>query len=166
MNDGIGGASATPAIAPTRIGVPSGTTPGGTIACNATCSGVDTSGCQAPPGCGDGTLNEGEQCEGSNLGSFSCQALGFAGGTLSCNDNCSINTAACTTCGNGSVQNGEQCDGSALNNQTCQSLGFGGGTLGCTSSCSYDTSACTQCGNGTVNSGEQCATANLGGASC
>ncbi|MDP3991267.1 MAG: dockerin type I repeat-containing protein [Candidatus Nealsonbacteria bacterium] len=37
-----------------------------------------------------------EQCDGSNLDSQTCQSLGYNGGTLSCNNNCSFNTSACT----------------------------------------------------------------------
>ncbi|MEM2956603.1 MAG: LamG-like jellyroll fold domain-containing protein [Candidatus Pacearchaeota archaeon] len=39
--------------------------------------------CQLPV-CGDGIIEEGEQCDGWNLGGQTCQSLGYAGGELSC----------------------------------------------------------------------------------
>lgn len=49
------------------------------------------------PVCGNGVLETGEQCDGSNLGGQTCTSLGYSGGTLSCNANCTFNTSACTT---------------------------------------------------------------------
>ncbi len=49
------------------------------------------------PGCGDGDIGIGEQCEGSNLGGSSCSSLGFTGGSLSCTSACTFNTSLCTT---------------------------------------------------------------------
>lgn len=48
-------------------------------------------------GCGDGVIQSGESCDGSNLNSQTCSSQGFSGGTLSCNSNCTFNTSACTT---------------------------------------------------------------------
>lgn len=48
------------------------------------------------PGCGDGVIQTGESCDGSNLNGQSCSTQGFFGGTLSCNSNCTFNTSACT----------------------------------------------------------------------
>jgi len=47
--------------------------------------------------CGNGIVNPGEQCDGSNLNGESCTSRGFSGGTLSCNATCTFNTSACTT---------------------------------------------------------------------
>lgn len=49
------------------------------------------------PGCGDGIIVGGEQCDTANFGGSSCASLGFAGGTLSCTLACTINTSACTS---------------------------------------------------------------------
>lgn len=57
--------------------------------------GVDVTA--SVPGCGDGVIGSGEQCDGSNLGGATCSSRGFSGGTLSCNTNCTFNTSACTT---------------------------------------------------------------------
>lgn len=47
------------------------------------------------PGCGDGVIGIGEQCEGSNLGGSSCSSLGFTDGSLSCTSACTFNTSQC-----------------------------------------------------------------------
>ncbi len=49
------------------------------------------------PGCGDGVIGIGEQCDGSNLGGSSCSSLGFTGGVLSCASLCTFNTTQCTS---------------------------------------------------------------------
>jgi Protein of unknown function (DUF1566) len=93
--------------------------------------------------CGDGIVETGEQCDGSNLNGQTCQTQGFPeGGTLACNSTCHFNTSGCFVCGNGVVEGSEQCDGSNLNGQTCQTESFSGGTLTCNSSCALDTSGC------------------------
>lgn len=47
------------------------------------------------PGCGDGIITSGEQCDGSNLGGSSCSSLGFSSGILSCGSACTFNTYQC-----------------------------------------------------------------------
>ncbi|MEK7583658.1 MAG: DNRLRE domain-containing protein, partial [Patescibacteria group bacterium] len=49
------------------------------------------------PVCGNGVIESGEQCEGSNLNSASCISLGYSGGALSCSGLCQYVTTACTT---------------------------------------------------------------------
>jgi len=49
------------------------------------------------PGCGDGVIQSGEECDGSNLVGQTCATKGFSGGSLSCNVNCTINTSQCTS---------------------------------------------------------------------
>jgi cysteine-rich repeat protein len=51
--------------------------------------------------CGDEFLNiqgpqNAEMCDGRNLNNRSCFSLGFQGGTLTCDDNCTFDTSACT----------------------------------------------------------------------
>ncbi len=48
------------------------------------------------PGCGDGIIISGEQCDSSNLGGASCISQGFTGGSLSCTSACTFNTSLCT----------------------------------------------------------------------
>jgi hypothetical protein len=92
--------------------------------------------------CGNGVIDLGEQCEGTDFGGASCTSLGFFGGKLKCTQ-CQYNTNKCTFCGNGELNDGEQCDGTDLNDMDCQDLGFTGGTLGCTSKCAFETAECS-----------------------
>lgn len=52
-------------------------------------------------GCGNGIQEGSEQCDGSDLGGATCVSLGYAGGTLSCQADCTFNTSACTSGGGG-----------------------------------------------------------------
>lgn len=119
----------------------------GTLACTFQCT-FDTSGCSIPPACGDNLRNQSfEVCDGTDLAGRTCQALGFATGTLACASDCqSFNTSVCNaapTCGDGVVnQPGESCDLSDLNGTTCESLGLGDGLLSCTSDCNVNTNQC------------------------
>jgi hypothetical protein len=53
------------------------------------------------PGCGDGVIGSGEQCDGSNLNGTSCTLQGFTGGSLSCTSACTFNTSQCTSSSGG-----------------------------------------------------------------
>jgi len=71
---------------------------GGTLACGTTCQ-LNTSGCtggSSTATCGDGVINGLDQCDGSQLGGYTCVGLNYTGGTLSCNTNCTFNTSSCT----------------------------------------------------------------------
>ncbi len=128
---------------------------GNTLTCGGAC-----------PVCGNGNIETGEQCDGSNLAGKTCAANGFAGGTLRCSSSCQFDESLCTNCGNGVVNSNEQCDGTNLNSQTCATQGYYTGTLICTSSCTFNYGACTNCGNGLVNVGEGCDGSNFGGKTC
>jgi hypothetical protein len=91
--------------------------------------------------CGDGLVSQGEACDGAALGGATCASLGFARGTLAC-DQCHYDTSGCTSCGNDAVNEGEECDGPDLGGRTCGALGFTGGTLGCTARCRLTTADC------------------------
>jgi hypothetical protein len=147
---------------------------GGVLGCNSDCT-FDTSACTTGTGvCGDGILDVGEQCDGTNLNGHTCVTRGFGGGELGCSSLCRFDTSGCTAppadCGNGKIDGYEQCDGANLNGHTCKTHGFGGGELACTSACRFDTSACTppppNCGNGEIDRGEQCDGANLNEKTC
>lgn len=144
----------------------------GTPVCNGTCTGYVTEGagyrgCSAAVKCGNGSLDEGEACDGYNLNEKTCeQVVGFGStGTPTCNSTCTgFNRGSCTaakTCGNGKLDAGEQCDSAFLNGATCESVvGKGStGTLLCDGNCRYNTTNCTPaptCGNGKLDPGEQC----------
>ena len=49
-----------------------------------------------PSLCGNGVVDPGEQCDGSDLDGQTCSSQGFAGGgTLSCNNDCTFNISQC-----------------------------------------------------------------------
>ena len=140
----------------------------GTLKCGEGCKHFDTSGCSKAESCGDGNINAGEVCDGSNLADRTCaDVVGYGSrGVLKCKDNCSgYDTAACTPevkCGNSKLDAGETCDGTLLNGATCSALkGFGStGTVKCNADCSgYDITGCSEairCGNGALDDGELC----------
>lgn len=144
----------------------------GTLSCAPDCS-FDTSLCSVP-GCGDGVLMGGEECDcgeqagactPAGLNMYECTDLmspkgtPYTAGTLTCNspDACNFNKTGCTYCGDNAVNGPEECDGGNVNGQTCVSLGFKAGALGCdAASCSFNTAACTNvvCGDGECGVGE------------
>lgn len=149
----------------------------GTLKCKSTCE-FDISDCGAPSVCGNGRLEEGEVCDGTNFNGATCESLVGLGstGTLLC-DNCgkisTDNCSAPSTCGNDKVDNTlEKCDGQDLNGQTCASVvGLGStGTLKCASNCgSFDISECTAaatCGDGIVQPNEVCDGLKLNDRTC
>lgn len=153
---------------------PSSTNPGSTNP-----GGTNPGGTNPGSTCGNGALDSGEECDGSNLNSKTCQTQGFQSGTLSCNASCKLNASGCTngnvtTCGNGTLDSGEECEGSNLNGKTCLTQGFQSGTLSCSATCTLDTTGCigssgggVTCGNGKVDyPDEDCDGTNLDGATC
>ncbi|MEO1268218.1 MAG: hypothetical protein AAFX99_08975 [Myxococcota bacterium] len=122
----------------------------------------------ALPECGNGLVEAGERCDGNQLGGASCTDEGFAGGELSCADDCTLDTGACLdqVCGNGIVEGDEACDGNPLSGASCADEGFTGGELRCSESCTLDTEACTTCGDGVIEEGESCDGEALAGQSC
>jgi YVTN family beta-propeller protein len=50
----------------------------------------------AVSGCGDGTIQTTEECDGITLGGETCMSLGFTGGSLSCRPRCAANDKKCT----------------------------------------------------------------------
>ena len=125
-------------------------------------------------GCGNGLLDLGEECDGSQLQNATCASLGHynAVGVLHCSANCRYDLSDCGgRCGDGQVDiaDGENCDGTNLNGNTCQSLGYSGGSLACGAGCTYDVSGCVgRCGNGVIDAeeGEVCDGAALAGETC
>ncbi len=146
---------------------------GGMLTCTSTC-GFSYAGCVAP-GCGNNIVETTlqEECESQNLGGATCETLGYAGGTISCNAGCRLETSACIFpgCNNGLIEAPqEECETGNLNGGTCQNQGFAGGTLACSSSsCTFDTSGCVAagCGNNIIEEPtEQCESGNLNNLTC
>jgi len=106
--------------------------------------------------CGDGFVDPGEQCDGSQMTATTCEELGYyeQEGILTCKSDCTFNLAVCTggRCGDGSIQvgEGEKCDGENLDDMTCETQGLGGGTLTCKDTCRFDVTRCelsAECGD-------------------
>ena len=102
-------------------------------------------GADAGGSCGDGVVDNGEACDGAELGGISCTDRGFASGTLRCTDACAFDESSCSadpgqTCGDEIVDAPEECDGAV--DETCADLGFDFGVLGCTDACEYDDTGC------------------------
>ncbi len=95
--------------------------------------------------CGDKIKNGSEQCDGSQLGGKKCVSfVGYTGGSLKCNTNCTFDKKGCFKCGDGRVTGGEKCDSNAV---ACTSLGghYSSGTAKCKPDCSgYDERPCLQ----------------------
>jgi len=73
---------------------------GGTISCGADCRLI-TSACtgqqQAGALCGNLSRDVGESCDGSDVGTTTCQTLGYTGGFLGCSTQCTFDVGGCTT---------------------------------------------------------------------
>ena len=91
-----------------------------------------------PPVCGDGLIQDGEDCDASDPGTGSCQSLGFDTGRVVCSSTCHYDTTLCVKrCGNRVLDLGEACDG-ALGVMPCTTWGFNA----CTDTCTVDTRRC------------------------
>lgn len=90
------------------------------------------------PTCGDGIIQEGEDCDASEAGTGTCQSLGFDTGRLVCSTSCKYDTSLCVRrCGNGVLDLGEACDGQ-LGLEACTTWGFNA----CSDTCTLDTRRC------------------------
>jgi hypothetical protein len=146
---------------------------GGVVKCAADCAAFEVSECS---NCGNHSVDlnpkiKREDCDTLDLGGASCSSLGlgFNGGTLACNEDCTFNTKGCTACGDGAKNGIELCDGSDLSGATCASMGqgFNAGQLKCRPDClALDTSDCSKCGNGVLETSEDCDGTALNHQSC
>ncbi|MBU1238151.1 VWA domain-containing protein [Myxococcota bacterium] len=98
---------------------------------------------QESASCGNGLLEEGEECEAAIADERTCEEYGYSGGALGCAPDCTLDFSECTEgCGNGVIDPGEECDGDAIGDTTCESLGHRGGNLRCTIDCTYNEASC------------------------
>ncbi len=124
-----------------------------TVECEGECENgrcVSDSG----PTCGDGVLEEGEECDGSNFGKKSCQDFGLGAGKLTCH-NCTINVSECGSACEG-CKRGDSClsVGERIENNSeelyCSSEGVLESQQSGGESCSEDFEcASNQCDSGT-----------------
>jgi hypothetical protein len=122
------------------------------VQCGATSCLYDFGGCDGAPApvCGNGIVEENEQCDGRGRRIPACVELSpaYVAGVLGCHDDCSFDISQCercdgAKCGNGLAEGTEACDGNDLRGQSCQSIGWLFGTLKCSPICNVDDSGCT-----------------------
>lgn len=121
------------------------------------------------PGCGNGVVDTGEDCESGMLGAATCNSEGFDGGELGCRADCTFDFSECFECGNDTIEADEICDGTDVGSASCADEGFDTGTIGCEDDCSaLDTSMCRDfvCGDSMIEGDEACEGTNFGGATC
>ena len=130
---------------------------------------IIASGCTlADPRCGNGRIDEGEECDGSSVPNPPKCPEGYesTGLVYQCTDTCSIldrNLEFCTPiCGNGRLDDGEECDGTefTLKIPECpEGLASTGLKYECTKECKIldkNVQFCQSCGNGVLEVGEDC----------
>lgn len=97
---GTGGTGTGGVAGTTGTGGVAGTTGTGGVAGTTGTGGTGTGGTGGGSGnCGNGVVNPGEYCDGSDLQGATCASLGFTGGSLSCSSSCQFNASACTGAG-------------------------------------------------------------------
>ena len=151
----------------------------GTLACDSNCN-FDTTLCETVDPCGNGQLDDGEECDGDDFGNETChtQDSMSIGGTLLCSDSCRILLTNCEyfeeKCGNSILDPGEECDKAIdMTGVSCTTLDDGsiGGDLKCGDNCLYDKSSCeyntqVECGDGNIQGEEECEGTDFGGKNC
>ncbi|MFH1506310.1 MAG: MBL fold metallo-hydrolase [archaeon] len=110
--------------------------------------------------CGDGVKAGSEDCDGFDFGGETCQSIGWAGGTLNCNTDCTYDTAECTGSSCVPVPGKCVCDGTCTDKE--QRYVDGGGICGdCDVQppvCGDDTAEAPEVCDGTDLLGENCIT--------
>lgn len=98
--------------------------------------------------CGNGVVEDEEECDGASLGGATCESLGHPRGSLRCTETCSFDVSGCIApkeeCGNGIAEEGEECDGMDVRGMSCESL-YGEGSVGeleCAKNCAYEVGSC------------------------
>ncbi len=121
--------------------------------------------------CGNGTLEPGEDCDGTNLFGETCETLGLGQGSLDCR-RCQHFTFECGRCGDGILHaDREDCDINDFGENSCASYGFLQGELVCNTDCTIDSTDCNSeapavCGDGVISRGELCDGTNFAGVNC
>ncbi|MBU1537570.1 hypothetical protein KKF84_19810 [Myxococcota bacterium] len=120
--------------------------------------------------CGNGAVEAGEACDGTDLAQETCASRGFEKGDLACSEDCVFDESGCSkaVCGNGQLEEGEECEEGDFS-ETCRDFGFEMGTLACDAECLFDLSLCVipiTCGDGNAMGWEDCENGELGGETC
>lgn len=138
------------------------------------CTTPGTGSGGAPAVCGNGIAEEGEGCDGSDLGGTpECKDLErseYIAGRLSCHRDCYLLVDACIrpTCGDGKAEALESCDGADLRDRPAEckliNPNWISGRVTCTADCHYDHQGCVErrCGDGTIDPNEMCEGTNMG----
>lgn len=119
--------------------------------------------------CGNGLVENGEECDSNNLNNATCQSLntGYTGGILRCGANCLFDYSGCEYCGNHiceATENVTNCaidcnDQSVCGNNICEQGED-------TNSCPQDCNVAPTCGNGIMENGEECDGNDFNSATC
>jgi hypothetical protein len=133
------------------IPLPDGTNCGGDATCE---NGVCVGGV-----CGDSVRQDGELCDGMDLGGASCVTEGFDSGSLGCTPSCTLDTSNCCTDNTQS-----QCvDGDVYWVDSCGNIGSQKDSCSVSETCvqvSATEAECQSvpptCGNGVLDPGEPC----------
>ncbi|MEK6950573.1 MAG: hypothetical protein AABX13_02515 [Nanoarchaeota archaeon] len=124
--------------------------------------------------CGNGVINTGESCDGTDFGVNTCASVKGADwtGPLTCSSDCkSYSLTQCYICGNEQKEGAEACDGLNFGNVNPNDLcaikaGYTGIPTCATNCLSYSLDSCMKCGDGKKTGGEVCDQADVGTASC
>ena len=151
----------------------------GVLGCKADCT-FDQDGCSNLGKCGDGIINNTEQCDAADLGNNTCTTAGgyYMPDGLACNDACRFDFTACQGfCGDGVLDMGEECDRGAsgpaqfaTSSDNCQDLGYYRDVpiTVCNNNCRVARTECIAnagyCGDGVADAegDEECDTTDLG----
>lgn len=96
--------------------------------------------------CGNGVVEEAEDCDGDDFGDSSCLTLGFRGGKLGCTPRCGFDVSKCSpmaVCGDSLRAEDEFCEVNDLAGASCETFGFASGTLACDGQCRFEFSGCS-----------------------
>jgi len=117
--------------------------------------------------CGNGSVDSGEDCDGTELDGETCSSLGYDQGDLACTSSCTFDESDCETC---TEEADEQCDGGhPYYYDSCGERGDRIDTCSSSETCLEKSGSATcdaNCGNGSVDSGEDCDGTELGGSEC
>ena len=141
----------------------------GDVSCTSNCN-IDYNQCSLASDCGNGTLNQGELCDGNvfkdNKTKCTQWDTKYSAGNVTCTNLCEIDYSKCTLasyCGDNIVNDSELCDGTKFkdNKTKCAQWDskYSAGNVTCTNHCEIDYSKCTlapYCGDNIVNDSELC----------